>query len=120
MTDAASPPGPSASASLPHAPLTEAPLQREQVLALARLAHLDISPAEVDRLTGDLANILAYVRQLEALDVSDVPPTAQILLARSPLREDAEIPSFPQDTALAEAPRVQDGGFTVPTFVDEG
>ena len=97
------------------------PLQRDEVLALARLAHLDLSAEEADRLTGDLARILAYVRQLEEVDVSAVPPTAHVQIDRLPLRDDdEERPSLPREIALGEAPRVQDDGFAVPAFVDEG
>jgi aspartyl-tRNA(Asn)/glutamyl-tRNA(Gln) amidotransferase subunit C len=96
------------------------PLQRDEALAIARLAHLHLTPEEADRLAGDLASILAYVRTLEELDVSAVPPTAHVQIERLPLREDEEAPSLPRDAALAEAPRVQDDGFAVPAFVEEG
>jgi aspartyl-tRNA(Asn)/glutamyl-tRNA(Gln) amidotransferase subunit C len=95
-------------------------IQRDEALAIARLAHLRLEPEEADRLAGDLASILAYVRKLEELDVSAVPPTAHVQIERLPLREDEEAPSLPPDVALAEAPRVQDGGFAVPAFVEEG
>ncbi|AKT41058.1 Asp-tRNA(Asn)/Glu-tRNA(Gln) amidotransferase subunit GatC [Chondromyces crocatus] len=96
------------------------PLQREQVLALARLAHLDLTDEEADSLTGDLERILVYIRQLESLDVSDVPPTANLEIEGARLREDEPSPSLPRDVALGQAPRVQEGGFEVPAFVDEG
>lgn len=96
------------------------PIHRDEVLAIARLAHLDLSPEEIERLHGDLGDILAYVRQLEELDVSAVPPTAHVQIARLPLRKDEEAPSLPRETALGEAPKVQDDGFAVPAFVDEG
>jgi Asp-tRNA(Asn)/Glu-tRNA(Gln) amidotransferase C subunit len=37
-----------------------------------------------------------------------------------PLRGDEASPSLDRDLVLAEAPRAVDGGFAVPTFVDEG
>jgi aspartyl-tRNA(Asn)/glutamyl-tRNA(Gln) amidotransferase subunit C len=43
-----------------------------------------------------------------------------VQIERLPLREDEPAPSLPRDVALREAPRVQDGGFAVPAFVDEG
>lgn len=101
-------------------PTVPTSLRPDDVLALARLAHLDLSAEEADRLTGDLARILAYVRQLEELDVSVVPPTAHVQVERLPLRADEERPSLPREVALGEAPRVQDDGFAVPAFVDEG
>ncbi|WP_437901335.1 Asp-tRNA(Asn)/Glu-tRNA(Gln) amidotransferase subunit GatC [Sorangium sp. So ce124] len=96
------------------------PLHRDEALTIARLAHLDLSAEEIERLTGDLGNILSYVRQLEELDVSAVPPTAHVQIERLPLRADEEAPSLPREVALREAPRVEDDGFAVPAFVDEG
>jgi len=120
MPDTRSPSASASASTSPGAAPTPGSLQRDQVLSLARLAHLDLSAEEADRLTGDLASILAYVRQLEELDVTSVPPTAHLQIERQPLREDDEQPSLPREAALAEAPRVQDDGFAVPAFVDEG
>jgi aspartyl-tRNA(Asn)/glutamyl-tRNA(Gln) amidotransferase subunit C len=96
------------------------PIHRDEALTIARLAHLELSSEEIERLTSDLGNILAYVRQLEELDVSAVPPTAHVQIERLPLRADEETPSLPHGAALSEAPMVQDEGFAVPAFVDEG
>ena len=104
----------------PPPPSPPSSIDRAEVLALARLAHLDLTPDEIERFHGDLGTILAYVRQLEELDVSAVPPTAHVQIARIPLRADEELPSLPREAALREAPKVLDDGFAVPAFVDEG
>lgn len=95
-------------------------LRRDDVEALARLARLDLASDEIDSLTRDLGNILAYVNELVELDVSDIPPTAHVQIERAPLRPDELEPSLPRELALHEAPRVEDDGFAVPAFVDEG
>lgn len=104
----------------PSAPPQPPPLTRDEVLTIARLAHLDLAADEVDRMTRELGGILAYVKQLEEVDVTDVPPTAHVQLERLALRPDEPIASLPRDLALREAPRVADDGFAVPAFVDEG
>lgn len=96
------------------------PITADETLAIARLAHLDLAPDELVRLTRELGEILAYVKQLEEVDVAGVPPTAHVQLERLPLREDEPAPSLPRDLALREAPRVASDGFAVPAFVDEG
>jgi len=95
-------------------------IRPEEVRNIARLAHLDLSPEEHARLTHDLIQILGYVRQLEQLQVDNVPPTAHVQLDRMPLREDETLRSLPRDLALREAPAVAHQGFAVPAFVDEG
>jgi aspartyl-tRNA(Asn)/glutamyl-tRNA(Gln) amidotransferase subunit C len=96
-----------------------APLTTEGVRAVARLAHLSLTPDEEARMACELGTILAYVRQLQELDVTGVPPTAHVQLERLPLREDEPMLSLPRDLALREAPRVAMDGFAVPAF-DEG
>jgi aspartyl-tRNA(Asn)/glutamyl-tRNA(Gln) amidotransferase subunit C len=96
------------------------PILREDVLRIARLANLDLDEDDAARMTRDLGAILAYVRQLEEVDVRDVEPTAHVELEQLPLRADETRESLPRDLALREAPKVSQDGFAVPAFVDEG
>ena len=68
----------------------------------------------------ELARVLAYVRQLQEVDVSMVAPTAHAQVDRQPLRADDPRPSLPHELALREAPVVSQDGFAVPSFVEEG
>ncbi len=91
-----------------------------EVLRIAKLAHLDLSPEEADRMAHDLGQILGYVEQLREVDVTGVPPMAHVADAGIVPRADEEAPSFSQEVALREAPSVEEGGFRVPAYVDEG
>jgi aspartyl-tRNA(Asn)/glutamyl-tRNA(Gln) amidotransferase subunit C len=86
---------------------------------VARLSSLSLSDDEAARFTGELAKIVGYVAQLDALDTSGVPPTAHVQLDRMPLRADEPRPGLTHEEALAQAPRVEGEGFAVPAFVDE-
>jgi aspartyl-tRNA(Asn)/glutamyl-tRNA(Gln) amidotransferase subunit C len=86
---------------------------------VAELASLSLSDDEAARFTGELAKIVAYVAQLDALDTRDVPPTAHVQIERMPLRADELRPCLTPEEALAQAPRVEGAGFAVPAFVDE-
>lgn len=97
-----------------------AAITEDEVLSIARLAHLELGPEETARMTRELGAILAYVAQLQEVDVRGVAPTAHVLLDRRPLRPDEPVPSLPHELALREAPRVAHEGFAVPAFVDEG
>ncbi len=100
------------------------PISRDEVRRIAALAHLalgrDGDGDEVDRTTRELASILAHVKALEEVDVTDVLPTAHVQLERLPLRDDEPHPSLDPELALREAPKTSDGGFSVPGFVEEG
>jgi aspartyl-tRNA(Asn)/glutamyl-tRNA(Gln) amidotransferase subunit C len=96
------------------------PLTPDEVTRLAKLSNLELTADEVSRITRDLGAILGYVRQLGEVDVEGVPPTTHVELDHLSLRRDEVAPSLPHELALREAPRTSEGGFAVPSFVDEG
>jgi aspartyl-tRNA(Asn)/glutamyl-tRNA(Gln) amidotransferase subunit C len=93
-------------------------VDRALVLHVAKLASLSLSGPEVETLAHELAGIVGYVELLDQLDTRDVPPTAHMQLDRLPLRDDEPQPCLSHDEALAQAPRVERGGFAVPTFIE--
>ncbi len=93
-------------------------IDKEQVRYVARLAHLSLSEAEVDRLAHDLSSILDYVRKLEELDTSAIEPTAHAVPLATTLRDDAVKPGLPPERALQGAPEPLGGGFGVPKIVE--
>ena len=50
-------------------------ITREQVLHVAKLAHLDLTDEEVDKFREQLSAILDAVSKVSELDLADVPPT---------------------------------------------
>lgn len=96
-----------------------APLDRAQVLHVAKLARLTLADDEVPVVTEQLVKILGHIAQLGEIATDDVEPTAQVGVDRLPLRADEPRPTVPHAEAMAQAPETAGGGFVVPTFVDE-
>jgi aspartyl-tRNA(Asn)/glutamyl-tRNA(Gln) amidotransferase subunit C len=94
-------------------------LSTTEVLHIARLANLALSPAEVTQLTNDLTSILAYVDELAGVDTSDVPATTHVAVVAMPLRPDVQVPGLSEEAATSGAARVVAGAFAVPRFVEE-
>lgn len=90
-------------------------IDREQVLHVARLARLELSEPEVERMSAELSKVLDHIEKLSALALDDVPPTAHVVDVDSALRPDVPHVSLPPEVALASAPDVADGGFRVPS-----
>lgn len=91
----------------------------EQIRHVARLAELRLDAKEEAELAASVGSIVAYFAELDAVDVSNVPPTSHVTAAEQPpLRADVVQPGIPHDEALAAAPRASHGGFSVPTFVE--
>jgi aspartyl-tRNA(Asn)/glutamyl-tRNA(Gln) amidotransferase subunit C len=89
-------------------------IDRETVLHVARLARLDLSPDEADRLTIELGAILDAVSKVAELDLADVPPTSHPLDLVNVWADDEPRPSLSLDEALANAPAREGDLFRVP------
>ena len=90
----------------------------EEVYRVARLARLSPSAEEAQALAHDLSAILGYVDMLNEVDTSEVEPTAHSVSQVASLRDDAIVPSLDRDTALSQAPRATDLGFSVPKVLE--
>jgi aspartyl-tRNA(Asn)/glutamyl-tRNA(Gln) amidotransferase subunit C len=90
-------------------------LDREQVLHVAKLARLRLSDDEVDRMAGELSQILEHVETMNELDLDGVEPTSHVVDLTNVLREDVPRDGLDKETALAQAPDAADGGFRVPS-----
>ncbi len=100
--------------------MSDTNIDEATVRRLAGLAALSLSDEEASRMAGELSDIVRHIDQLQAVDVSDVPATAQVLIDQLSTRPDVVAPSLARKTALEQAPLSEAGGFVVPTFVDEG
>ncbi len=96
-----------------------AQITREDVAHVARLARLRLTDAELDTFTDQLAKVLDHARDVEALDVADVPPTSHPYPLQNVLRADEVRPSLDRDAVLRSAPATEDGMFRVPPVLGE-
>ncbi|MDP4095114.1 MAG: Asp-tRNA(Asn)/Glu-tRNA(Gln) amidotransferase subunit GatC [Bacillota bacterium] len=85
---------------------------------IADLARLNLSEAEKEKLTIEMANIVAYVDKLNELDTTDVPPTSHVKPVHNIFREDIAGKSYDRDKILANAPSHEEGCFKVPKVVE--
>ena len=86
---------------------------------VARLARLELSPEEKERMRDQLDAILGYVDQLQRIDTTDVPPTSHVLPLANVFREDEVRPSCPAEAMLANAPDPDGDRFGVPRILEE-
>lgn len=94
-------------------------LSTEEVVRVAHLARLRLSPDEIEKMRSQLSNILEYIAMLNEVDITDVPPTAQVTDLLNILRDDEVRPSLPPEDVLANAPQQQDQMFLVQAIFDE-
>jgi aspartyl-tRNA(Asn)/glutamyl-tRNA(Gln) amidotransferase subunit C len=85
----------------------------------AKLARLQLTEAELTKLTAQIESILDYMRTLEAHDLSGVEPTAHAMPVYDIWRNDEPRESFTNAEALANAPKKSQGQFLMPRVVEE-
>ena len=91
-------------------------LDRDAVLAIARLAHLTLTEQEVELFGRQLAAILEWVHEVHQADTSGIAPTSHPLPTETVWREDVPQPSLDRREVLEQAPdaNVAAGLFRVP------
>lgn len=94
-------------------------IDRAAVDHVARLARLDLSEDERERMRVEMTNILEHVAQIQSLDLDGVEPTSHAIALRNVMRVDEVRPSLSQDQALAIAPSTEDGRIMVPRIVED-
>lgn len=90
----------------------------EQVRWVANLARLEMSAAELAKMTEQLSAILAYVDQLKQVDTDGVEPLAHPLKVHNVFRADEPTPSLPASDAVANAPDRRGDYFGVPAVLE--
>jgi aspartyl-tRNA(Asn)/glutamyl-tRNA(Gln) amidotransferase subunit C len=91
-------------------------LSRDQVLHVARLARLELSESEQQRMSEELSKVLDHIEKIGELgELADVEPTAHVTAVENALRADEPRPSLAAEVALASAPDPDMGGFRVPS-----
>ena len=94
------------------------PITEGDIAKVAQLAHLELADEELKTLGTQIAEIVAYVEQLNELDTTNVEPAIGGLTPEgeqtNTSRADEIEGSLGQKTALAEAPDPASGYFRVP------
>jgi len=90
------------------------------VAKVARLARLELSPAEIDRMTSQLDGMLGHFADIDALDLSATVPMTQPFPLANVFRADVPQPCLDRDEVLAAAPDADEGCYRVPPILGDG
>jgi aspartyl-tRNA(Asn)/glutamyl-tRNA(Gln) amidotransferase subunit C len=97
-------------------------LSDDQVRRIARLARLDLAPAEVQPVVDRLNRILGLISEMSAVDTKGIEPMAHPLDAALPqgqrLRADQVAEKDQRETFQSVAPAAQDGLYLVPKVIE--
>ncbi len=87
---------------------------------VAKLARLDLTDEEIERLRAQLGAILEHAAKVGEVAAADVPPTASPIPRANVFRDDSPEPSLPAEEALRNAPERESGRFKVPRIAETG
>ena len=88
------------------------------VRRIGRLARIAVEESEVEHLRGEINAILAFMAELDSVDVHGVEPMTSVIPMKLPMREDVVTDGQIAEKVLANAPLTQDGFFLVPKVVE--
>ncbi|MDB5643035.1 MAG: aspartyl/glutamyl-tRNA(Asn/Gln) amidotransferase subunit [Hyphomicrobiales bacterium] len=88
------------------------------VRRIAHLSRIALRDDEAPHLQQELNAILAFVEELNAIDVEGVEPMTSVIPMRLPLRADVVTDHAGADVVTHNAPGAEDHFFTVPKVVE--
>jgi len=94
-------------------------LNLDQVERIARLAYIEISPAEAVQTRDRLNSIFDLIEQLQAVDTAGIAPMAHAVDVSQRLRADAVTETVDRREAFqAIAPEAEAGLYLVPRVIE--
>ncbi len=93
-------------------------IDKETVDYVAHLARIDLKSEELNKLAGQLKDILSFIDKLANLDTKDIAPTSHILPINNVLRQDNLKDSLPIEKTMENAPDKNGNFFVVPKIIE--
>jgi aspartyl-tRNA(Asn)/glutamyl-tRNA(Gln) amidotransferase subunit C len=90
----------------------------DTVKRVAHLARVKVTDEEAGRMTGELNTILAFVEQLDEVNVDGVEPLTSVVHQEMKKRADVVSDGGYPEKVVANAPASDDNFFMVPKVVE--
>ncbi|HEX7586590.1 MAG TPA: Asp-tRNA(Asn)/Glu-tRNA(Gln) amidotransferase subunit GatC [Patescibacteria group bacterium] len=84
-------------------------ISRDEVKHIAGLARIGLGEKDVDKFSKDLSAVLDWVKELQEVDVTNVPPMAHITGTENVTREDKTRDFLDKDKIVELFPEKKDG-----------
>lgn len=93
-------------------------LTDKDVLKIAKLARIRLTPEEVPHYAGEINGILKWIEQLSEVNTDGVAPLASVSDQTLPWRKDEVTDGNIQQQVLKNAPNANYGCFAVPKVIE--
>ena len=88
------------------------------VKRIASLARIEVKDEELQSFSSELSKIIAFMEELNELELSNVLPMTSVSPMSLYLREDEVTEGNSVDKILENAPKTSEGFFTVPKVIE--
>lgn len=93
-------------------------VSKDDVKHIANLARLRFTGEEIEKLSGEMSQILDYMQTLDEVDTENVEPLRHVIdLEYHPRKDEAKAP-LNHEEALKNAPDADSDYFRVPRVLD--
>lgn len=93
-------------------------IDKDTARKVAHLARIAVKDEDLPKLAGELSAVLAFMEQLNEVDVTGVEPMTSVTPMRLPRRTDQVTDGNIQTQILKNAPDAREGFFAVPKVVE--
>jgi aspartyl-tRNA(Asn)/glutamyl-tRNA(Gln) amidotransferase subunit C len=93
-------------------------IDKDTARKVAHLARIAVKEEDLTRLAGELSAVLAFMEQLNEVDVTGIEPMTSVTPMRLKRREDVVTDGNIQAQILRNAPDAREGFFAVPKVVE--
>jgi len=93
-------------------------IDKQTVNQVAHLARIELQPKELEKLSGQLQEIIGFIDKISNLNLERVDSASHILPISNVLREDKPGVSLTPDKALENAPHKKGNFFSVPKIIE--
>lgn len=96
-------------------------LSKKDILHIAKLSNISLSPKEIEKFTPQLSKIVDFVGELSNLKTDKVTPTTHTTNLKNVFRKDhvKKKAILPQPSALSQTKKTKNGYFKVPAVLDK-
>ena len=93
-------------------------LSEKDIIKIAKLARIAVTPEEVKVYSSELSKILAFVETLQEVDTDNVPLMTSVVDMNLPMRQDKVDDGNYREEILKNAPASDYGCFMVPKVIE--
>jgi aspartyl-tRNA(Asn)/glutamyl-tRNA(Gln) amidotransferase subunit C len=93
-------------------------VDKDTVRRIAKLARIALDEGRVEPMAQELNGIMAWVAQLNEVDVAGVAPMTSVVEQKLKMRDDVVTDGGNADALMANAPGGEDHFFVVPKVVE--